>query len=456
MSEIRLTPSQTPGPLAHRINSLLGAPELKRARTFAKLLDGFHLKNTVTSSVEGRRTVIDGREVINFGSANYLGLDCHPKVLEAARLALTDWGNHSGCSRIFSSHENIIDLETRLANLVGAEAAMVFPNTSSTHVGVVPTLFAMPHAVIVIDRFAHTSMFQAAQIAVAKGARLERTDVRDPNAVESQLKALGSSVRVLMIDGVYSMQGTVPDLVALKSICDRTNTILYIDDAHGLGVYGERGGGVVESHGLGFDNLILTSGLQKGLGSYGGFVAGEQALIDVLRVTSRSYIFSGTLQPQAVEGALAAISVCLSDEGRFLRNRLSSLSRHVRTELQNLGFAVRTGDSPIVSVLIGGELKTLLAGRKIFDEGSYVNSVLYPATPRDEGLLRISLNAIHTDAEIKELIRAFSELKTYLADYRSPTGPNLTYAREFVRRQLARGLRQAPDWVRSTVDGIGI
>jgi 8-amino-7-oxononanoate synthase len=439
-NEVLLNPVAGSGVLATHLNRVLKAPDIRRTRALARLLDGFHLKDTTTSAVNGRRTVIDGRHVVNFGSANYLGLEQHPEVLDAARKALTQWGNHSGCSRIFSSHENIIELEMSLASLVGAESAIVYANTSSAHIGTIPALFSRPKTVLFLDRYAHMSMHHAAWIAVAKGARIVRIDIRDLDETARRIAAETASLKVVLVDGVYSMQGTVPDLSALQAVCDQSDAILYVDDAHGIAILGENGGGVAEHFGLSFENMILVGGLQKGLGAYGGFVAGARSLIDILRVSSRTYVFSGTMQPQAVEGSLAAIRVCRSEEGKRLRARLAGISTRVRDGLREIGFRVEDVTSPIVSVLIGSDVRTLLAGRKLFDVGVYVNSVLFPATPKGEGLLRISLNAIHTDEEIALLLGAFAELKAYLDRFTDPR-KQFGYAGEFAWRQMSRGLR---------------
>ncbi len=439
-NEVLLNPANGAGPLPKHLNRVLRTPEIRRARALARLLEGFHLKDTTTSAVNGRRTVIEGRSVVNFGSANYLGLEQHPEVLDAARKALSLWGNHSGCSRIFSSHENLIALEVSLASLVGAESAIVYANTSSAHIGTIPALFSRPKTVLFLDRYAHMSMHHAAWIAVAKGARIVRIDVRDLGETARRIEAETASIKVVLVDGVYSMQGTVPDLGALQAVCDRCDAILYIDDAHGIAILGENGGGVAEHFRLPFENMILVGGLQKGLGAYGGFVAGSKSLIDILRVSSRTYVFSGTMQPQAVEGSLAAIRVCRSDEGKRLRARLEMISTRVREGLNEVGFPVETVTSPIVSVVIGSELRTLLAGRKLFDLGIYVNSVLFPATPKGEGLLRVSLNAIHTDEEIAILLDAFAKLRLYLDRFKDPR-QQLGYASEFAWRQVSRSFR---------------
>jgi 8-amino-7-oxononanoate synthase len=420
----RITKSSSP--LANTINSRIDSPEIKRMKKFSSLLKSFHLKNTVTTDVTGRKVVIEGKEVVNFSSANYLGLDQHKDIIDAACGAIKSLGNHSGCSRIFSSHENIIRLEEETSKLVGSESTMICANVSHTHTGVIPPLFSNEESEIFIDRYAHTSLYQASLIAVAKGAKLTRVDISKLEQTKSKILASDKANKVLLIDGVYSMQGNIPDIPALQDICDNYNCILYIDDAHGLGIYGENGGGVVEHFGLNFDNMILVGSYQKGLGAFGAFVSGPSSLIDLLRVTSKSYMFSGTLQPQSVEGALAAIEISKSDEGRELRSKLWAKSIYIRSELANIGYKVisQYSDSPIISVEIGDDLKTIMAGRKIFDCGVYLNSVMYPAVPKNHGILRISLNSIHSASEIETLLKAFKELaKDVLTEKSKVTSP---------------------------------
>jgi 8-amino-7-oxononanoate synthase len=160
--------------------------------------------------------------------------------------------------------------------------------------------------------------------------------------------------------------------------------------------------------------------LQKAVGCYGGFISGTAQVIDYLRLTSKAYIFSGTLQPSAVEGALTSVRLIKSAEGKALRADLKRKSLWLRTRLSELGYRVHEGDSPIVSVIIGKDIATLMAGRKVFDLGIYLNSVLYPAVPRDEGVLRISVNTPHTDQDLERLVAAFSHLKVYLQKFELP------------------------------------
>lgn len=407
-------------PLAKLLREKRAQPEFARYRYLANLFKSFHLKHTVTTKVNGRRIEVDGKQLLNFGSANYLGLEQHPKVRAASKRAIDLLGTHAGCSRVFSSQAPLVELEAELSSFVGAESTMVGHSISQIHAGVIPALFSQKGAILFVDKFAHTSMFQAALMATAKGARIIRVDVGDLAGLKKILRENYAKVGAIFVDGVYSMQGHIPQLQELNAICLKHDLLLYIDDAHGVATLGRNGGGVMESANLSFENILLTGSLQKGLGSYGGFISGKKAMIDFLRVSSKAYVFSGTLQPAAVAGAREAVRIARSKEGRLKRDRLRQLSVKVRGALREMGFRVPAGDSPIVPILIGGDMKTLMAGRKMFDAGIFLNSVLYPAVPLGEGILRISLNSNHTDEQIDHLLSACSELRNYLAKQKNP------------------------------------
>ena len=389
--------------------------EASRVIRYFDWLDSFHLKNTITEQVNLRLIKINGQPKINFSSCSYLGLEQHHEVIHAAQEALKKWGNLAGSSRIFSTHENLVQLENEIADYVGAESALVGINVSQIHQGTIPALFSGQDCAIFIDRHAHTSMYQASLMAKAKGSEIVRVDTT--KSLESLKKTLAEhtrKIKVLLVDGVYSMQGTIPAFNELEKICLETNTVLYIDDAHGLGVVGITGGGVREKFNLEFNNLILIAGFQKGLGSYGACVASNKSIIDLLRILSKGYVFSGPLQPQAVEASRKAIQISKSEEGIFLRHQLRLKTTRVRSALVEMGFQVGEVETPILPVFIGKDIKTLMAGRKLFDEGVFVSSVLYPAVPKNEGILRLSLNAIHSDKDIECMLVAFKKLKAYL------------------------------------------
>jgi 7-keto-8-aminopelargonate synthetase-like enzyme len=178
-----------PPPLSQLIQSRMREDDFKRVKRLGFLLEHFHLKHTVTELVSGRKIVINGREVINFGSANYLGYDQHPEVIKASQEALAKLGAHAGCSRIFSSHFNIVALEQEISALVGSQATMIGHNISQIHAGVIPALFSSENSVLYVDRFAHTSIFQACLIAKAKGAEIVRVDVADLKETQQKIQS---------------------------------------------------------------------------------------------------------------------------------------------------------------------------------------------------------------------------------------------------------------------------
>lgn len=409
-----LAKARRDGPLTALINDLRQEPELVRIRTIARWLGAFHLKYTVTSAVEGRRVVVNGRPVLNFGSFSYLGFEQRPEIVEATVAGLRRYGNQTGSSRMLTSHDDIVRLEREVSRLVGAEHSLICGNVSQVHEGTLPALFSGRGCAIFIDRGAHASMYEAAQIARARGAQVRRVDAEEPDSLQESLNRVAARRKVVLVDGLHSMRGHVPDLRTMQRTCDDAGAILYVDDAHGIGVLGRNGGGVREEQSLSFDNLILVGSLQKGLGCYGGFVSGDHTLIDILRVKSTSYIFSGTLQPHAVEGALAAVALSRTDEARDLRAALRRRSSALRCRLRDLGFEVPPGDSPIIPVTIGSDLQTLMAGRKLFDEGCFVHSVLYPAVPKGQGIVRVSLNAPHTDEDLDRLSQGFASVRAWL------------------------------------------
>lgn len=389
--------------------------ELSRQKKYAKLLEQFHLKYTSMEVLDGRRVRINNKEVINFGSAGYLGLDLHPKVHVAAKAAIDKWGTHAGCSRVFASQENILQLEAELAKFLKAERVLIGHNISQIHAGVIPALLGDSRSVLFVDKYAHTSMYQACLVAAAKGAKIVKVDVSKPAALKRKILASKAERGALFVDGIYSMQGHCPNLRRLNALCEETGLLLYVDDAHGIGVFGEEGRGVHHESKIGFSNCLLVGSLQKAFSSYGGFIAGEGACVDFLRVASKAYVFSGTIQPASVEGARAALSVIQSSEGDALREKLKRNSRRLREHLLSLGFETPLDDSPIVPVRIGEDVATLMAGRKLFDLGVYVNSVLYPAVPKGEGILRISLNSCHSESQMETLRFAFVQLSGYLS-----------------------------------------
>jgi 8-amino-7-oxononanoate synthase len=295
-----------------------------------------------------------------------------------------------------------------------------------------------------VDRGVPQSLFQAVQAAKGRGSSVAICDARDPERVRKELASAPAGHRALLVSSIDPATGESTNLKVLEEICRSTGAILYLDDSHGLGVRGEHGGGACEEWGLEFENLILVSSLHNGLGSFGAFVAGRTEWIDLLRLTAKSYLHSSSVPPQVAESARVAIRLCLREEGRLRRERLTALSRRLASELDALGFTVRSREGgPLLVVQVSGEVKAILSSRFLFDRQIFVSAVLSPAIPRGEAALRIAITALHTDAEASQLLLAFADLMTYWRRYRSLLGPNLEFGREFVTRQVAAPLRRA-------------
>jgi 7-keto-8-aminopelargonate synthetase-like enzyme len=392
------------------ISYLSSNPKLQRLLELLHTPSADTLKFLPIENFKDRTLTINGRAILNFGNGNYLGLDHHPKVLAAIFQATEKFGSHYGSARVFYTHEDYLALEREIAAFMQAPAALVNVNVAQVHQGAILALFGNPHTHIFLDIHAHTSMQTASLAAQARGAIVKSIDSRNLKSLERRLQASEAPFKVLMIDGVYSMQGEVLAIDKLSALCEKYGCLLYIDDAHGTGILGERGAGVQEVFNLTYDNAIIVGRLQKGLATFGGFLAGKNEIVDILRASSATYIFSGPLQPSAVAAARAAIRICTSLEGKELRRDLLEKSAWMRTELRSLGFAVPNDASPIIPVFIGSDIETLTAGRFLFERGFYVNSVLHPAVPAGKGILRISVNTRHSYLDLQRLAEAFAEL----------------------------------------------
>lgn len=411
-----------PSPLGYLLNIRQGEEEFSRLRTLATRYAPFHLKHSVTSEVNGRRHTISGKPLLNFGCSSYLSLEQHPEVLYAAKRAIDELGTQSGSARDFTSHQNLIELEATLARIAGSEATLVSHNVAQIHAAALPALFGDNDCTLFLDEYAQPHVKQAAELAQAKGARLATVNVTDLPSLRKVLEHRRKKFRggALVVDAIYGMRESTPEFAQLSELCAEFGLVLYIDDSHGIGVLGKRGGGAVEVCGLDYKNLIVAGSLEHAFGSYGGFLAAKAPVVDFLRVMSKSYIATSTLQPAAVEGALAAARIASSEEGRRLRQRLQETSTRVRVKLKELGFRVPTGSSPVLPIYMGREWKTLMASRKLFDHGIFVNTLLAPAVPHGNASLLVSLTTLHNDHEIERLLFAFAELREYLLKHENP------------------------------------
>jgi glycine C-acetyltransferase len=375
-----------------------------------------HLKDLVIDEMgPGREIVVGGHRVINFGSDSFLGFDRDPRVIEAIRRGLDRWGSHNGASRAFASVSSNIEAEEKLAEWLGVESTLIYPSVTLANQGAIPALVGRKD-VVVIDELAHNSIQEGARLAQAGGARIATFTHNRPLALETTLQKLRPyRLALICIDGVYSMSGEIPPMAAYQEIARARDGVLYIDDAHGTGLLGTHGRGTVLDALGGYDNTFVVGSLSKAFSCAGGFIGCSRPFQKLLKMRSNSYIFGGPVVPAYLDAICAVVEILRSEEYTRLRQRLDGFVERLSRGLNGLDLRVMGGATPIVSVLVGDEADTLRAGKFLFDQGFYVQSVLFPAVPYHGGVIRVQCNANHTDVAIDGLIGAFAKLKQVIS-----------------------------------------
>lgn len=356
---------------------------------------------------EGPVVTYQGKEVVMMGSNNYLGLTHHPKVREAARQAIDQYGTGCTGSRFLNGNLDLHDaLERELANLFGYEQALVFASGFLANVGVIAALGSIPGAVIFSERENHASLID--------GTRLARAEVRvfaDLDDLARQLSEQADWSHALVVcDAVFSMTGRVMDLRRLAELKRRYRFKLYVDDAHGIGVLGADGRGAVFEQGVRADVDLLFGTFSKSLASMGGFVCGESRVIDWLRHTTRSLIFTAGLPPASVAAALAALHVMREEAGE-LRAKVWANARYWREGLDAIGYYTMGSTTPIVPAMIGSESLAFRVARDLLDLGVFALPVPYPVVPKGRSLIRTSVMPTHTREHLDLALDAFAQVR---------------------------------------------
>lgn len=378
------------------------------ALNFLDINAGLHLKDLlIDATSDDRRIEVDGQTVWNFGSDSFLGLDRHPRVYEAIRAALPEWGAHNGASRAFSSPVLVDEAERKLAAWLGVADTFIFPSVTLANIGLIPAI-AGPGDLLVVDRESHDSVHQGARLAAAGGARLEVIPTPDPEIVADRFARADGGI--LAIDGVYSMSGRTPPLAELDAAVRRHGGVMYVDDAHGTGVVGDRGRGAAHAALGTLDNVLMVGSLSKAFSCLGAFVTCTPELKTVLKIKSSTFIFGGPVPPPYLAAICAVCDIFMSPEYDALLAALRARTRQLTAGLDRLGIAYHDGQAAIVSVLVGDIEKTFAAGRALFDRGYYAQSATYPAVPINAGLLRIQVNANHSAATVDGLLDALGDL----------------------------------------------
>jgi 8-amino-7-oxononanoate synthase len=360
-----------------------------------------------------------GRDVIMLGTNSYLGLATDPRVKEAARAAVDRYG--SGCSgspMLNGTLDLHVELARRLARFTGKDDALVCSTGYQTNVGVMQALVRAGD-VVLMDERCHASLIDGARLARATLVRFQHAD---PTDLARKLEQYAPSRTLVVTDSLFSMEGTIVDLPSIVELVRGHHARLLLDESHAIGVLGPGGRGVAEHFGL-LDQVDLVMGtLSKSLASIGGFVAGDRKIIDTLRHTTRSHLFSASLPPASVAAALCALDIIEAEPER--RQRLLANARFLSHGLRQLGYQVGDHGNAILPVFCGSELLALAAFQRLLADGVFVNPVTYPAVPRRQEVLRTSVMATHDEAMLRRAIQAFDRARTaaWPAHPDGPTG----------------------------------
>ncbi|MDQ3608380.1 MAG: aminotransferase class I/II-fold pyridoxal phosphate-dependent enzyme [Actinomycetota bacterium] len=386
------------------------AEQLRAARE-ADVLPYFRL----LEGPAGPEVEMEGAPRIMLGSNNYLGLTGDPRVMAGARDALERYGTGLTGSRLLNGTTPLhLELERELAEWMGTQAALVFTTGHQANLGTLGTLLA-PGDTVIADSGDHASILDGCLLSRAKLRPFRHNRLDKLERALERARGDGGGVLVV-VDGVFSMEGDVAPLRDIVALCERHGARLMVDEAHGAGVLGARGAGTAELLGV-EDRVDLRMGtFSKSLASCGGFVAGPEEVIDFLRVSSRAFLFTAAAVPAAVGAALAALRVLRSDDGPPLLAQVAQAARHLRGGLHELGFKVvddqSAVDTPIVAVVVEDDWKAALLWRALYDAGVYVNVALHPAVPPGGALLRTSVMATHTPAVLDRALAAFADVRT--------------------------------------------
>ncbi|MDE0184981.1 MAG: 8-amino-7-oxononanoate synthase [Candidatus Poribacteria bacterium] len=358
---------------------------------------------TVMSAPTGR-VVLDGREVITLGSNNYLGLSTHPKVIEAAANAVQVYGTGASGSRLLTGNCQLYtNLEAKIAEVKGAEAALVFSSGYLANIGAIPAL-ARDEDLILSDALNHASIIDGCRLSKAKTQIYRHRDIDHLKFLLSQSATFRR--RLIVTDGVFSMDGNIAPLPEIYGLAERFNAMVMVDEAHSFGVLGKTGGGTVEHFGLENRDIIQMGTLSKAIGGLGGYVAGGRMLIGLLINRARSFIFSTGLPPATLAAASAAIDVMRSTPE--LRRRLFSNIRQLATAMSEAGFRCLSTETQILPLILGSAKTTAKFADMLLDHGVYAPAIRPPTVPEGTGRLRISVMATHTTADLNAAIDAFN------------------------------------------------
>jgi 8-amino-7-oxononanoate synthase len=384
-----------------------------------ELRDQTPMYDAVIDEIDGRRIRVGNHWLTDFASCNYLGFDLDPEIMDAVDTQIRRWGTHPSWSRLLGNPRLYPEIEDRLTELIGAPDTLVLPTITHIHMSVLPILAG--EGSVLVEHTAHKTIYEGCVYARGRGATLYKFDGEDPDNLIDALGATPRGGRLVCVDGVNSITGNLPDLRTLARICRDHDALLYVDDAHGFGVigerrpdesspYGERGNSIVRHLDESYDNIVLVGGFSKAYSSLLAFVALPTWLKNHLKVAAAPYLYSGPSPTASLASVLAGFDVNES-RGEQLRATLYRLSRRVLDEVGRLGLATpKTSGTPVIELLLTRPEEMATVADLLWRDGIYLTLAAYPLVPHDQVGIRMQLTSAHTDEQVDDLLATLSRL----------------------------------------------
>jgi glycine C-acetyltransferase len=368
----------------------------------------FKSERVITTPQGATVRTTDGREVINLCANNYLGLSSHPKVIEAAHEALSTHGYGMSSVRFICGTQDLHKrLEQRIARFVGCEDAILYAAAFDANGGLFEPLLGERDAVI-SDELNHASIIDGIRLCKAQRWRYKHNDMADLERCLKEAREKGVRFIMVFSDGVFSMDGTIAQLDAMRALCDRHDALLAIDECHASGFMGRTGRGTHEHRGVFGKIDIITGTFGKALGgASGGFTAARKEVVELLRQRSRPYLFSNTLMP-AIAGASIAV-LDLLEASTALRDKLADNTAYFRRAITEAGFEIKPGAHPIVPIMVYDAVKAQQLAARLLELGVYVVGFFFPVVPKGQARIRVQMSAVHDRHHLESAVKAFAQ-----------------------------------------------
>ena len=368
---------------------------------------GLYNRIRTIGSAQGARLVVDGKDVLNFCSNNYLGLANHPKLVEAAQEAMKKYGVGPAAVRSIAGTTDLhVQLEQRLARFKGAQDVITFQSGFTANLGTISALVSKED-VIFSDRLNHASIIDGCRLS---GAKIVAYEHNDPGSLEDAIKEHTSSHRraLIITDGVFSMDGDIAPLPALVEVAKKHDILFMVDDAHGEGVLGKGGRGIVDHFGLHGKVDIEVGTMSKAFGVMGGIVAGDKVIIEWLRQRGRPFLFSSAVTAPDAAACLAAVD--LLEESTELVDKLWDNAKYFKEEMKKLGFDTGVSGTPITPVMLGEAPLAQQFSRELFEEGVFAMAIGFPTVAKGKARIRVMISASHDRDDLGQGLEAFAKV----------------------------------------------